>query len=57
MAAEPGEVGCSVEILGEVPVEPLGSDTCPLGLASVTASGSVSNVMFGLGPCATVVPG
>lgn len=56
MSPLPGHVGCSVDILGDVPIEPLGHPTCPLGIVTLTAGVPQTSILYGAGPCATVVP-
>lgn len=38
---------CSIEILGDMPIEPLGTPTCPLGLEPVTAQPMETSVLYG----------
>ena len=53
--AIPGDVACSLEILGGNPVEPFAVSTCPLGLVTVTLGNPQTSILYGAGPCATVV--
>jgi hypothetical protein len=45
-----------VDILGDVPIEPLGHPACPLGIVTLTAGVPQTSILYGAGPCATVVP-
>jgi hypothetical protein len=55
VATVPGKVACSVEILGSVPIEPLGVPSCPLGTATLTAGPVETSFLYGLGACGVVV--
>jgi hypothetical protein len=54
VASVPGKVGCSVEILGDDPLLPLGVPSCPLGTATLTAGPVETSILYGLGACGTV---
>jgi len=56
VAQEPGHVGCSIEIIGEQPIEPLGNPTCPLGLVTFSTGPPETSILYGAGPCATILP-
>jgi hypothetical protein len=55
VAQEPGHVGCSVEIIGGQAIEPLGVASCPLGLATLSKGAPETSILYGAGPCATVL--
>jgi hypothetical protein len=55
VATVPGKVGCSVDILGGEPIEPLGVPSCPLGTVTLTAGPVETSILYGNGACGTVV--
>lgn len=55
VAQQPGKVECSIQILGDPVILPLGHPTCPLGVVSLTKGVSETSILWGAGPCATVI--